>query len=258
MEGVSLVRSASFKERAAAAALRAEAAAHEQRTQQDVEALADVEAELTRLLSGGAPGEPAGSGGSWICSQCTFENRSLPGTACAMCGCGGADDDGAALRHALEAEERAALFAADAELAREEWAAAGMDQFDGALARSETDPARLEQSLGFPVAEKPGFRLSYSAAHISFWVEQQGPACAAASVAGVLNALSGQDRLRQASTTPCRRLSSPVVVSLTPTALRARRTSSPSTPRSSSSKSPRPRSRSDALPPATRSGCARG
>ena len=89
MEGVSLVRSASFKERAVAAALRAEAAAHEQRTQQDVEALADVEAELTRLLSGGAPGEPAGSGGSWICSQCTFENRSLPGSACEMCGSSG-------------------------------------------------------------------------------------------------------------------------------------------------------------------------
>ena len=89
MEGVSLVRSASFKERAAAAALRAEAAAHEQRTQQDESALADVEAELTRLLSGGAPGEPAGSGGSWICSQCTFENRSLPGSACEMCGSSG-------------------------------------------------------------------------------------------------------------------------------------------------------------------------
>ena len=117
---------------------------------------------------------------------------------CKMCGStfsaeidGCRSSEGAAGEGKDWAEEERAIEASDRTIA---WILGGggrqeTDNFSGDS--REGNVHRLVASLGFPVAEKPSFRLAYSAPALRFWVEQVGRSCGAVSVANALNALCG-------------------------------------------------------------------
>lgn len=131
------------------------------------------------------------------CPRCTFINVDQR-HRCKMCGStfpaeidGCRSSEGAAGEGKDWAEEERAIEASDRTIAwilggggREETVNFYGDSREGNI-------HRLVASLGFPVAEKPSFRLAYSAPALRFWVEQIGRSCGAVSVANALNALCG-------------------------------------------------------------------